>query len=160
MQTHKLKITLKDLQYEVDGKEVADEAELKRILDVILAETYRQTMEDGHAWIDKYVPKRTGQLRDNLHRHLDSSRYFANKYLIKIRIGTNIDYATYVNDMTTRQVRHHGEIGTAYYYGYYGQIILDDPNAVGHFFDQLVDYLKKRLQLHYNDNLKRYAKVV
>lgn len=93
-------------------------------------------------WIKTKVPKRTGQLRDNLLKQLDSSR--VKKGLMRIVLGTNIDYAPKVAEMTTAQVRHSGEKGYAYYYGEYGPIILDDPEAIGNFWEELMDYAQER----------------
>ena len=93
-------------------------------------------------WINTKVPKRTGQLRDNLLKHLESSK--VKKGLMKLVLGTDIQYAPDVADYSTRQVRHSGEKGYAYYYGESGPIILDDPQAIGDFWEELLKYAKER----------------
>lgn len=93
-------------------------------------------------WIKSKVPKRTGQLRDNLLKQLESSN--VKKGLMRIVLGTNIDYAPKVAEMTTAQVRHSGEKGYAYYYGEHGIIMLDDPEAIGNFWEELMDYARER----------------
>ena len=93
-------------------------------------------------WINTKVPKRTGQLRDNLLKHLESSK--VKKGLMKLVLGTDIQYAPDVADYSTRQVRHSGEKGYAYYYGESGPIILDDPQAIGDFWNELLKYAKER----------------
>ena len=93
-------------------------------------------------WINTKVPKRTGQLRDNLLKHLESSS--VKKGLMRLVLGTNIDYAPDVAEYSTRQVRHSGEKGYAYYYGEDGPINLNDPQAIGNFWEELLKYAKER----------------
>ena len=93
-------------------------------------------------WIKTKVPKRTGQLRDNMLKQLQSSN--VKKGLMRLVLGTNIDYAPDVAKMSTRQVRHSGEKGYAYYYGESGPITLDDPQAIGNFWEELLDYAQER----------------
>ena len=93
-------------------------------------------------WITTKVPKATGQLRDSLLRNLESST--VKKGLMKLVLGTNIDYAPKVAEMSTRQVRHSGEKGYAYYYGEHGKITLDDPQAIGNFWEELMKYAQER----------------
>ena len=101
-----------------------------------------ELLADLRAWIIEKVPKRTGQLQDNLLKNLESSN--VKKALMRVVIGTNIDYAPDVAEMSTAQVRHYGEPGYAYYYGKHGKIILDDPQAIGNFWEELIAYSKER----------------
>ena len=112
----------------------------------MLKEVLYFTIGELKTWIKKKVPKRTGQLRDNLIANLDSSR--VKKGLMRLILGTNISYAEFVTNMTTSQVRHSGEIGYAYYYGHYGRIVLNDPEAIGDFFRELIYYAKERIQMN------------
>jgi hypothetical protein len=114
-------------------------------IDTILRAALSRTIDDLDRWIDTYVPKRTGQLRDSLKANLRSSRVIQGK-LLKLYFGTRLDYAEFVNEMTTSQVAHSGETGYAYYYGHYGRITLDDPNAIGNFFDAMINYARMELQ--------------
>ncbi|KKN18806.1 hypothetical protein LCGC14_0952100 [marine sediment metagenome] len=93
-------------------------------------------------WIKTKVPKRTGQLRDNMLRQLDSSN--VKKGLMRLVLGTNIDYAPQVAEMTTTMVRHVNEVGYAYYYGKSGKILLNDPQAIGNFWEELLEYAEER----------------
>ena len=93
-------------------------------------------------WINTKVPKRTGQLRDNLLKHLESSK--VKKGLMKLVLGTDIQYAPDVADYSTRQVRQSGEKGDSDYYGESGPIILDDPQAIGDFWEELLKYAKEK----------------
>lgn len=94
-------------------------------------------------WIKKKVPKRTGQLQDNLLKNLESSN--VKKALMRVVLGTNIDYAPDVAEMSTSQVRHSGELAYAYYYGKHGKIYLNDPEAIGNFWEELIDYSQERM---------------
>ena len=93
-------------------------------------------------WIKTKVPKRTGQLRDNLLKHLESSN--VKKGLMRLVLGTDIQYAPDVAEMPTRTVRHSGEVGYAYYYGHHGKINLNDPQAIGDFWNELMEYAQER----------------
>ena len=115
------------------------------LIDTILRATLSRTIDDLDLWIDEYVPKRTGQLRDSLKKNLRSSRVIKNN-LLKLYFGTHLNYADFVNDMTTQQVQHDGETGYAYYYGHYGRITLDDPDAIGGFFDAMIRFARMALR--------------
>ena len=93
-------------------------------------------------WINKKVPKATGQLRDSLIKNLQSSS--VKKGLMRVILGTNLDYAEDVAEMSTMKVRHFGEKSYAYYYGESGPIILDDPEAIGNFWEELLKYAQER----------------
>lgn len=114
-------------------------------IDTILRAALSRTIDDLDKWIDEFVPKRTGQLRESLKANLRSSRVIQST-LLKLYFGTHLDYADFVNDMTTSQVAHTGEIGYAYYYGHYGRITLNDPNAIGSFFDEMINYARIALR--------------
>jgi hypothetical protein len=138
---------------------------------LILDETLDKTIKDLKEWIYKYVPKRTGQLRDNLIKHIETSQYLS-KGLLEIIIGTDLDYAQRVSQMSTRQVRHsswfeHAQRGKrpkkykrkkklkpkrayAYYYGHHGRIFLNDPDAIGNFWNKLILFLQKRSLVNLN----------
>ncbi len=133
-------------------KDLTYEDVLKLITD-ILNEIHSSVLAEMEEWIKVKVPKRTGQLRDNLIRNIQSSRVRAG--VLRIIIATSIDYASEVNEMTTGQVQHSGtwkehsgKTAYAYYYGNYGKIFLDDPRAIGGFFDKLVEFAKERAMFH------------
>jgi len=120
----------------------------------ILQETLNNTIEDLEKWIKKKVPKRTGQLRDSLIKNLHSSRVV--KGIARLIMGTNIDYAEDVNEYSTQQVRHQGEVGYAYYYGHYGKIMLYDPEAIGHFWDFMRVYARTRILYNLKKAKEKY----
>ena len=116
------------------------------LIRLVLEDALKYTILELEIWINSKVPKRTGQLRDNLKMQLKSSSVKAG--LLRLVLGTNIDYAEDVNDMTTSNVRHSGEVGYAYYYGFSGRLILSDPRAIGGFFDSLIEFARERMTVN------------
>jgi len=96
---------------------------------------------DLRIWINTKVPKATGQLRDSLLKNLESSN--VKKGLMRLVLGTHLTYAPDVAEMSTSQVRHSGVPSYAYYYGEHGPIILDDPQAIGDYWNELIDYAEE-----------------
>ncbi len=107
-------------------------------------------------WIKNKVPKRTGQLRQSLLDNLHSS--FVKLGLMRIILGTHLEYAEDVAAMSTMQVRHSGEPGYAYYYGHHGKIMLEDPQAIGNFWDELLKYAQERTMFILQRAIDEYFK--
>ena len=150
--------------------------QLIMLITPILNEVLERTLNDLKNWILRFVPKRTGQLRNALLRNMTKSKVQGN--VLNFIIGTNFKYAERVNQMSTRQVRHaswfehrgkrkkvkgkrfkrrpKAKRAYAYYYNHHGPIFLDDPEAIGGFWDALLKYLKSRSQLHLKVALKKY----
>lgn len=137
----KIGLPVAQIKYLAKGNALTYEEVLTLLHDMLLY-VLDELMAELRDWINTKVPKRTGQLRDNLLRNLESSN--VKKGLMRLVLGTNIDYAPDVAEMTTSQVRHSGEVGYAYYYGKFGRMILDDPEAIGNFWDVLIAYAKER----------------
>jgi len=113
--------------------------DVNKIIDQILRETTRLTMKTMRKWINKRVPKMTGRLRRDLLKHLQDSYVKSN--VLRIFIQTSIDYAKRVNDFQTHNVRHRGKR-----IKYRGRvIILNDPQAIGHFFDEMLKFAIKAI---------------
>ncbi len=161
--------------------------QLTALISDVLAETFTLVKDDIRDWIAKKVPRRTGQLRFTLLKALEKSR--DKKGIIKFIIGTQVKYATQVNAMSTKNVRHDsthfehsGARAHAYYYGHgsgkrkrsklkkrakkKGQqyispnrIFLNDPDAIGGFWDTLLKYFEKRILYHLNNAVRaQYGK--
>jgi len=141
----KIGLSKDQIEYIARGSNYTYE-EVLDIIRAILTDTLNGVTADIEQWIDKAVPKRTGQLRDNLKANLKSSN--VQKGLLRIILRTHVDYASDVNQMSTSQVRHHGEVGYAYYYGHYGKIILSDPSAEGNFFDKMITFARERIAVN------------
>jgi len=129
------------IKYLAKGNELSFE-EVLALFHNMLLYVLDELMAELRIWINTKVPKRTGQLRDNLLRNLESSN--VKKGLMRIVLGTDIQYAPDVAEMSTVQVRHSGEVGYAYYWGKHGKLILDDPAAIGNFWEELIKYAKEK----------------
>ena len=171
-------------------RRLADQGEMSSkqfimLMKSVLNETLQLTLEDIRQWILKFVPKRTGQLRFTLLKKLETSKV-RRKTLVFI-IGSNLDYAKSVSQMSTSQVRHNshrehsGQWAYAYYYthkrrgpkvgkrrrgigkkykgGSNYRIFLYDPDAIGNFWDELIKYLRLRAVYHLNNAMRhQYGK--
>lgn len=120
--------------------EALDAKDVKAIVDKVLHMANVMTIKDVTKWIRRFVPKMTGQLRHNLWKHLLGS--YVKNQIARIIMQTDIDYAERVNAFKTRNVRHKGK--KVKYRG--RTIILNDPQAIGGFFDEMVKYAKKRIK--------------
>jgi len=120
--------------------------EIIQLIQLILNDVLSDTKKDLEIWIDSKVPKRTGQLRHMLKQWLGGSNIY--KGLLRLVMGTNLEYVEAVDDYTTSQVRHRGEVGYVYYpniFGIRGRVILNDPRAIGGFWDKMIDFAKEQL---------------
>jgi hypothetical protein len=134
MEVAEINITEPKIHYLI-GATKLDYQGVMFLVDDIMTKTLEYTITDIEEWISIYVAKRTGQLQDSLIRFLKTSAWVNNK--LKLILGTDLEYAQYVNNMSSNQVRHSGEIGKAYYYGFFGDVLLDDPMAQGGFWGLL-----------------------
>ena len=116
---------------------------LLQIFDDMLLYIKDEVIFELTMWINLKVPKRTGQLRDTLIDTLNTST--AGTGELKIELGSFVEYASDVDIMRTFKVRHFNEWGTAYYYGHSGRILLNDPFAVGEFWERLQVHAHERL---------------
>lgn len=121
--------------------------QVKNLIDNILEETLTLTVPEIEVWIEDNVPMRTGKLRRDLKLELSSS--FVSRMLLRLKLGTHITYAEFVEEMSTSMVAHTNQWGYAYYGGYRGKILLNDPQAIGQFFTEMVKYAKERLEVNF-----------
>lgn len=142
----KISFPKKDITY-IAGRQ--SELNYQQVVDLIQAieeETLKNTTEEMIIWIDTKVAKRTGKLRRDLKLELSSS--YIRNLVLRLKLGTHIDYAKFVDEMTTAQVRHFGQKGYAYYGGKHGIVWLNDPQAIGAFFNKMLLYAKERLYIN------------
>lgn len=128
------------------------------IIRSILKELRETLFTELSVWINEKVPKRTGQLRQDLIDQLKESNII--EHTLHIILGTTIDYAEQVNAMSTATVRHHGEIGYVYYWNpdnIYGRVVLDDPRAIGGFWTHLLEFAKERAFINVAKIKAKYA---
>jgi len=121
--------------------------QVKQVIDNILDETLSLTVPEIEEWIEDNVPMRTGKLRRDLRLELSSS--FVSKMLLRLKLGTHITYAEFVEEMSTSMVAHTNQWGYAYYGGYHGKVLLNDPDAIGKFFTEMIKYSKERLEVNF-----------
>ena len=144
------------IQYVMGNRKLKYE-QVKTLIQGALDEALETTIVETEIWIDVHVADRTGALIKSLLRFLAKSRPppSAMGDLKGIRlilgVGAEIRYAQYVNKMTTAQVRHMGTPfehsgKRAYVKGV--PVYLDDPRAIGFFFDKMVDFAKERLVIN------------
>lgn len=136
-----LKIEKDDIKYLV-GKNKMTYSEVMSLLKELLNQVLNQTIFEVQEWIKRKVPKDTGKLRADVLKTLSESKVEINKLVMTIWLGTDISYGKYVNEMTTAQVRHVGKPS----YNRYGKTILNDPEAIGHWFDELQKFTKERIE--------------
>ena len=126
---------------------------IHQVLQLVLDTTKRELI----VFIDNIVPKRTGQLREMLKIWLNGS--WVGQGIMELIMGTNLDYAEDVNEMTTSQVRHVNEWGYVYYPNIKGissksrprgskKILLNDPRAQGAFWDKMLKFAKERVDIN------------
>jgi len=128
--------------------------QVEQLISAILRDTLFLVKMDVRRWVELYVPYRTGQLQQNILDNFESS--FSDAEQLKIYLGANVDHARFVNKMDQSNVQHSAEIGYAYYNGYHGKIMLNDPTAQGHFFGIMVMYARDRLRFHLSNVKSAY----
>lgn len=137
----KVGLTVIKIKYMAKGTTLTFE-EVLALLHSMLLYVLDELIFELELWINKYVPKATGQLRDSLIKNLESSD--VKKGLMRLVLGTHIDYAPKVAEMSTSTVRHAGQERYVYYYGERGKIQLWDPQAIGNFWEELMKYAEER----------------
>ncbi len=127
----------------------------------IITQTFNNTVVRGEQWIDIYVPKATGQLRESLKKFLhaptnlpsDATKMF-------LRVHSTVKYLKYVANMDPGRYRlQHSppEARKVYYYGKPRVVILNDPGAKHFFFTYLVIYLRRVVREELANAIMRVA---
>jgi hypothetical protein len=156
-------------------------AQVDKVVKETLEEVLHRLLRDLHKWVVTYVPKDTGLLRLEVGRQIDKSELGAYGNEVRLNMGISeavTPYASYVDAMPTEKgkwwkrvittttktgkkrgqprrktvwyqphVRHHGERG-----GRSG--FLNDPKAIGGFWERLRMHARTRLQVHLKDVLR------
>jgi len=121
-----------DIKRIAAGNPDLDEKNVEAIINSILNELHAVVNASLRFWISRFVPKMTGRLRRDLYSHVKET--IVSNNIITFYIKTNLEYAKRVNAMPTSSVRHSGKVIT-----YQRRLItLNDPQAVGQFFQKLV----------------------
>jgi hypothetical protein len=165
---------------EVDDTKLAGIAQRVNVVVQAVKDVLARTLRDAFAALNPDViadinliaPKATGQLRENLEANFASSRVWDTG--MSITLGTDIQYARFVNQMPQSSLAHSGGYRYVNYYGYsykYGgmkrkgvhhapgtlqvvgtPVYLNDPGAQHNWMQFLVLHAKKWL----NDYLRQF----
>ena len=145
------------IKFKIGKKEIPDADLVKRLVQETLDEALEITIEETKAWINTFVPKRSVDLRASLISFLERSRPPESTIgelrgiRLVLGVGAEINYAKYVDEMTTAQVAHKGtfrEHSGKRAYSKGRRVYLYDPQAVGGYHDKMVAYAKERLQVN------------
>jgi len=123
-----------------------------RQIHTILKRVKKRLIKDGEKWINRYVPKATGQLRESLKSSLRTDTKIYDLTQLKVKLGSHVSYLQYVNPMSrynlVHPAGHHPNARLVNYYGGKRVVILNDKQATQGFFDKLLRYLRERFQFH------------
>lgn len=142
------------IKFKVGKTLISTADEVKSYIQELLNEALEITITEVEKWINRFVPKRSGDLRESLKHFLKKSVPPESTIgeLRGIRLilgsGAEVKYARYVVDMTTKQLRHSStwrEHSGKKAYSKGKPILLHDPQAVGEYHDKMVAYAKERL---------------
>ncbi len=109
-------------------------------------------------WINKYVPKRTGQLRDSLINWIND-HWIVDDVGLKASLNTDVEYAFDISGDASHKgtwYEHSGAPAVAYYYNNYGRIFLDDPQAITMWSGLMASFLNSEFNkniISYKENL-------
>ena len=112
-----------------------------------------RTLQDierkAKTWIERFVPKATGQLRRSLWKQAKSLlSYQVTRSRFDLNVGTYVSYTKYVDSMGQGNLRHSGQTRRVNYPGprsKWRTIVLQDIQASESFFDKLIEYLREIL---------------
>jgi hypothetical protein len=134
----------------VAGRSKLTMDQTKQLLEALLQFVLQQTTLEVEIEMEKIIPVRTGELRDDFLTKLRNS--YVQGLILKIFLWSELPYAERVNEMSTFQVRHTGtwfeNSGKRAYDKYGRRAYLNDPQAQGNYFTRLVEFTKERIMLN------------
>jgi hypothetical protein len=133
---------------EINGK-LYTKRQLKRMARNILNDAMASTKSDTIDWINKYVPKRTGQLRESLIAWINKKWKVSDSGLV-ISMGSKIPYALNIKGdpvHTGTWLEHSGKPATDYKGN---PIWLDDPTADPNWVFSIADFIKDSVVKYIN----------
>ena len=154
----KARVLISDFEIKlVIGKKTYTVEDVKTFIQKILDETLELTITETEEWIDEFVPKRSGDLRESLKKYLYRSRppettvgELKGLRLI-LGVGAEITYAKYVIDMEDYNVQHDAtwyEHSGKRAYSKGSRVFLDDPNALANYHNEMVRFAVERLKIN------------
>lgn len=126
--------------------------QIEPILDTVMVHALRKTKKQSIDWILKYVPVRTGQLRDSLISWIQKSWNWTPIGMM-LDLETYVDYALDITGLVKHfntWFEHNGKPAVAFYYDHSGYILLDDPNAELMWHILIKDFVLNKLKLNMN----------
>lgn len=142
------------LKYLIRGKRYSYEG-VKLTKDNIVQFTIDDLKKSVINWIKINVPKRTGQLQDNLIDYIEKNWHYKEGFTT-LDLYTNVDYAfDIVNPKHYNTwLEHSGIEAIADYGGHTGKILLHDPMAIANWQNVLAGFVleefKKILTININ----------
>lgn len=153
------------IQYKIGRKIVTTADIVKSLIQTFLNEALKITIEEVTEWINTFVPKRSGALRQSLIKYLKRSipPPPTEGELRGIRLilgaGADIFYAEYVEAFTTLQVAHQGtwrEHSGKRAYNKGRRAYLYDPQAIGNYHTKMIEYAQERFKINVAKNLCKF----
>lgn len=153
------------IKFKAADKELETIDEVELYIQELLDEALEITITETRAWINTYVPKRSADLRVSLINFLEKSIPPAGTIgelrgiRLVLGVGAEINYAKYVNEMTTKQVQHAGtfrEHSGKRAYSKGRRVYLYDPKAIGGYHDEMVIYAKERFQTNLDKAIYKF----
>ena len=161
----KVKSTEQLITFVAGRRKLYTPEQVKSYAQELLDEALDITIIETKEWINTFVPKRSADLRVSLIKYLERSLPPASAIgeLRGIRLvlgaGAEINYAKYVDEMTTLQVAHKGtwrEHSGKRAYSKGHRAYLYDPQAVGEYHDKMVAYAKERLRTNIAKSIYKF----
>lgn len=150
-------VKIEDIEIKcVIGKRNYTVEEVKTFIQKILDETLELTITEIEEWINEFVPKRSGDLRESLLKFLAKSRPPPSTGELRgarliLGVGAEIFYAKYVIDMEDSNVQHDAtwrEHSGKKAYSKGVPVFLDDPSALANYHDAMVEFGIERLKIN------------
>jgi len=144
-------------RYRYKGRDFSKE-ELLVIFNEILFNTLKATKIAALDWINRYVPKRTGQLRDSLIDWMNT-HWIVDDVGLKASLHSDVEYAFDIAGDPAHSgtwYEHSGAPATAYYYHHFGRVFLDDPTAIAMWSGLISSFLNSEFNrniISYKENL-------
>jgi len=127
----------------------------------ILNEVLDNVIKDLEEYAAGRVPDRSGDLKNDILKWIRSSR--VRDDMLKIIIHSDLDYAQYVDKMSSFQVKHYAtwlEHSGKKAYSKGVRVFLDDPDAIGNIFYRLKQYAAQRLDLWMTRSREKYSRII
>ena len=138
--------TWKGIRLMVNGNYYTD-SELIDWFRLRFLEAVNNTKAETEIWIETFVPKRTGQLRDSLIDWIRNN-WELKDMTIDLDAQTDVPYARSIEGDPRHNAtwyEHSGRLARAFYYGFAGKVFLDDPQATVDWFYNMGVFVRRQI---------------